>query len=74
MRIHGVLLLIIALSIPALAAQPKPPGKATENSVGQATSSVNATGEIAASEETTPIRPAAKSRIHRTFPPPTKRM
>lgn len=71
MRTQLVVLLSIALSIPALAAKPKSPGKSSD----QTTSRTDTARSAVANDEVVPVRPAKKkTRVHHTFPPAAKRM
>lgn len=74
MRTQHILLLSIALSIPAMAAEPKSPSNAIGKSGDQATSRADAAKSTATNDEVTPIRPARKNRVRYTFPPSAKRM
>jgi hypothetical protein len=68
------MLLILALSIPALAAEPKKLGVRTGNADNRPTSDTHAAGSTVAGDKVTPVRPARKNRVRQTFPPSTTRM
>jgi hypothetical protein len=71
---HFLLLGSIALSSPALAAEPKPTANATGKPAAEAISGADAAKSTAASDEMIQNHPARKNRVRHTFPPSAKRM
>jgi len=71
---HLLLLSSLALSGPALGAEPKPAANASREPGTDTISKTDAAGNTAAGDETTPARRARKDRIRYTFPPAPKRM
>jgi hypothetical protein len=74
MKTEYVLLLSIALAIPALAGETKSTGNAGAKSSDPVASKADIAQSNLANPEAIPNRPPRKNRVHQTFPPPAKRM
>jgi len=72
---HFLFLSSIALSSPALAAEPKPAANANGNpGAAEAISRTDAAGSTSSSDEMIQNHPARKNRVRHTFAPSSKRM
>ena len=69
-----LLLSSIALSSPALAAEPKPTARANGKPEAEALSRADASRSAATNNAMMQIRPTRKNRVRYTFAPPAKRM
>ena len=70
---HLLLLSSIALSSPAMAAEPKQ-AATVKGKPGTEATSRSDLASSAASDEAMPIRPTRKNRVRYSFPPSTRRM